>query len=60
MNPPMDAPIDMVVNPVWQWTFGTLQFGIAGLTIYLALRNPLRYRDWWELQYRSVILRSGA
>ena len=60
MNPPMDAPIDMVVNPLWQWTFGTLHFGIAGLTIYLALRNPLRYRDWWEVLFRSMILCSGA
>ena len=60
MNPPMDAPIDMVVNPLWQWIFGVLHFGVAGLTIYLALRNPMRHRDWWEVLFRTVILCSGA
>ena len=29
MNPPMDAPIDMVVNPLWQWIFGVLHFGVG-------------------------------
>jgi hypothetical protein len=60
MSPPVDAPIDMVVNPVWQWIFGVLHFGVAGLTIYLALRNPIRHRDWWEVLFRTVILCSGA
>ena len=60
MNPPVDAPIDMVVNPLWQWIFGVLHFGVAGLTIYLALRNPMRHRDWWEVLFRTVILCSGA
>src|ERR1700752_774009 len=54
MSPPVDAPIGMVVNPVWQWIFGLLHFGIAGLTIYLALRNPMRHRDWWEVLFRNV------
>ena len=60
MNPPMDAPIDMVVNPLWQWIFGVLHFGVAGLTIYLVLRNPMRHRDWWKVLFRTVILCSGA
>lgn len=60
MNPPEDAPVWMVVNPTWQWIFGVLHFGVAGLTIYLAARNPVRYRDWWELLFRMVILFSGA
>jgi hypothetical protein len=60
MNPPADAPVDMVVNPTWQWIFGLLHFGVAGLTIYLAARNPVRHRDWWELLFRMVILFSGA
>jgi hypothetical protein len=60
MSPPVDAPIDMVVNPLWQWIFGALHFGVAGLTVYLALRNPLRHRDWWEVLFRSVILGGGA
>ena len=60
MNPPMDAPIDMVVNPLWQWIFGVLHFGVAGLTIYLVLRNPMRHRDWWKVLFRTVILGSGA
>jgi hypothetical protein len=50
----------MVVNPLWQWIFGVLHFGLAGLTIYLALRNPMRHRDWWEVLFRTVILCSGA
>ncbi len=60
MNPPLDAPVDMVVNPLWQWIFGILHFGIAGLSVYLALRNPLRYRDGWEVLFRAAILCSGA
>ena len=60
MNPPMDAPVDMVVNPLWQWIFGVLHFGGAGLTIYLVLRNPMRHRDWWKVLFRNVILCSGA
>jgi hypothetical protein len=60
MTPPADAPVDMVVNPTWQWIFGLLHFGVAALTIYLAARNPVRHRDWWELLFRMVILFSGA
>jgi hypothetical protein len=60
MNPPLDAPVDMAVNPLWQWIFGTLHFAIAGLTVYLALRNPLRCRDGWEVLFRAAILCSGA
>jgi hypothetical protein len=60
MNPPIDAPVDMVVNPMWQWIFGVLHFGVAALTVYLAARNPVRHRDWWELLFRMVVLFSGA
>jgi hypothetical protein len=60
MNPPTDAPVHMVVNPTWQWIFGVLHFGVAAVTIYLAARNPVRHRDWWELLFRMVILFSGA
>jgi hypothetical protein len=60
MDLPADAPIDMIVNPAWQWGFGLLHLGVAVLTIYLAARNPLRDRDWWELLFRMTILFSGA
>jgi hypothetical protein len=60
MDLPADAPVGMIVNPAWQLIFGLLHFGVAGLTIYLAARNPLRHRDWWELLFRMVILFSGA
>jgi len=60
MTPPAGAPTDMLVNPTWQWVFGSLHFGLAALTIYLAARGPLRSRNWAELRFRMLVLVGGA
>ena len=39
MNPPAGAPVDMVVDPMWQWIFGSLHFGLAALAICVAARG---------------------
>lgn len=60
MNPPANAPIDMVADPTWQWIFGTIHFGLAILTIYLAARGPVRDRNWAELRFRMLVLLGGT
>jgi|GEM_PF-3094952 len=60
MHPPAGAPVDMVVDPTWQWIFGSLHFGLAALTIYLAARAPVRQRNWAELRFRMLVLFGGA
>jgi hypothetical protein len=58
--PPIDAPVSMVVDPMWQWIFGVLHFGVAALVVYFAARGPLGQRNWRELAFRMTILFSGA
>ncbi len=60
MPPPVDAPVEMVVDPNWQWIFGLLHFAVAALVVYFAARGPLRQRDWREFAFRMTILFSGA
>jgi hypothetical protein len=60
MNTPAGAPIDMAADPTWQWIFGLLHFGLAGLTIFLAARGPVRERNWAELRFRMLVLLGGA
>jgi hypothetical protein len=60
MNPPAGAPVEMVVDPTWQWAFGSLHFGLAALTVFLAARGPVRNRHWAELRFRMHVLFGGA
>jgi hypothetical protein len=60
MNPPAGAPVEMVVDPAWQWAFGSLHFALAALTIYVAARGPVRERNWAELRFRMLVLFGGA
>lgn len=60
MDSPVGAPINMVADPTWQWIFGTLHFALAGLTIYLAARGPVRLREWAELRFRMLVLLGGT
>ena len=60
MNPPAGAPVNMVVDSTWQWTFGLLHFGLAALTIVVAARGPVRERNWTELRFRMLVLFGGA
>lgn len=60
MAPPLDAPVSMVVDPMWQWIFGVLHFGVAALVVYFAARGPLRQGNWRELVFRMTVLFSGA
>lgn len=60
MHPPASAPVDMVAAPTWQWVFGSLHFGLAALTIYLAARGPVRDRNGAELRFRMLVLFGGA
>lgn len=60
MDRPVGAPVDMVADPMWQWIFGSLHFGLAALTIYLAARGPVGERNWAELRFRMLVLLGGA
>ncbi|MGQ0465015.1 MAG: hypothetical protein ACT4QG_06805 [Sporichthyaceae bacterium] len=60
MNPPSGAPVDMVVDPMWQWIFGLLHFGLAALCIVVAARGPVREKNWAELRFRMLVLFGGA
>lgn len=60
MDRPVGAPVEMVADPMWQWIFGTLHFGLALLTIYLAARGPVKQRNWSELRFRMLVLLGGA
>ena len=60
MPPPPNAPVDMVVDPTWQWGFGLLHFLVAAWVVYYAARTPVRQRDWRELAFRMTVLFSGA
>ncbi len=60
MDRPGGAPVSMVADPVWQWIFGSLHFGLAVLTIYLAARGPVKERNWAELRFRMLVLFGGA
>lgn len=60
MGPPQGAPVEMVVDPTWQWIFGLLHFGVAGAVIFLAARGPVRERNWAELRFRMLVLFGAA
>lgn len=60
MPPPSNAPVQMVVDPTWQWVFGVLHFSVAAAVVFFAARGPVRQRDWRELAFRMTILFSGA
>lgn len=60
MPPPVGAPIDMVVDPTWQWIFGGLHFAVAAWVVYYSARTPVRQKDWRELAFRMTVLFSGA
>lgn len=60
MAPPIDAPTSMVVDPLWQWIFGILHFGVAALVVFYAARGPIRQRNWREFAFRMTILFSGG
>jgi hypothetical protein len=60
MPPPANAPVHMVVDPMWQWVFGGLHFLVAAWVIYYSARTPVRQKDWRELAFRMTVLFSGA
>jgi len=60
MPPPPNAPVDMVVDPTWQWIFGGLHFAVAAWVIWCSGRTPWRQKDWRELAFRMTVLFSGA
>lgn len=60
MPPPPNAPVDMVVDPTWQWIFGGLHFAIAAWVVYYSGRTPFRQKDWREFAFRMTVLFSGA
>jgi hypothetical protein len=60
MKPPVGAPVDMVADHTWQWIFGSLHFGLAGIVIVAAAWGPARTRDWFELTFRMLVLFGGA
>lgn len=60
MGPPAGAPVHMAADPTWQWIFGLLHFGLAGLTVFLAARGPVKARNWAELRFRLLVLLGGT
>jgi hypothetical protein len=60
VQPPSDAPIDLAVDPGWQLVLGGAQIVLATVVVYLAMRRPVRERNWRELRFRVLVLLGGA